>query len=74
MGTFLLRTNSADGSMQTCLDAFLAAYANIGVDDLGMFVEGQVYLSKHLFWTSLDAFPAGFAFMRVELYVRRLLP
>ena len=55
--------------MLTCFDALLAAYAGIGIDNVCVLVEGQVYFSKHLFGTSLDAFPASMAFTRVELYM-----
>ena len=56
-----------DGSVLTCFDTFLAAYAGIGVNNLDMLVQAKEYihLAKHLLRTSFVTSPARLAFVRV---------
>ena len=54
-------------------DTFLAADAGFGIGNYRMLVERQVNLVQNLLGTGCDAFPAGRALVRVELYMFRML-
>lgn len=54
-----------DGSVLTCFDTFLAAYAGIRVYYLDMLVQAKEYidLAEYLFGASFDASPACLALL-----------